>query len=94
MSHTLHGLTSAGPRWENNDFVWHFFTGNGRSLLLSQIDHLYEIANYWAYGLSIFQNWNVQIVEEARKRGQGIHAWILIDRTILGRLNTPTAIRL
>jgi len=55
MSHTLHGLTSAGPRWENNDFVWHFFTGNGRSLSLSQIGHLYEIANYWAYGLSIFQ---------------------------------------
>lgn len=71
MSHTLHGLTSAGPRWENNDFVWHFFTGNGRSLSLSQIGHLYEIANYWAYGLSIFQNWNVQIVEEARKRGHG-----------------------
>ena len=71
MSHNLHGLFSAGSRWENNDFVWHFFTGKGRQVTLSQIGHQSEIANGWAYGLGILQKWNVQIVKEARNQKNG-----------------------
>ena len=51
LVHSLLGLVWANQRWENRDFVWHFYTEGGREVNLTQIGHQYEIANHWAYKL-------------------------------------------
>jgi SPP1 gp7 family putative phage head morphogenesis protein len=40
---------STGDRWENHDFVWHFFAGAGGGVMLSEIGHLREIIEQYAY---------------------------------------------
>ena len=36
-------------RWENNDFIWHFYMGDGQELTLAEIGHFDEIINQYAY---------------------------------------------
>lgn len=36
-------------RWENHDFIWHFFAGAGREVTLSEIGHLRKIVVQYAY---------------------------------------------
>lgn len=65
--------TDTGPaneRWENHDFVWHFFTGAGRGGKLTEIGHLREIIARYAYkdgGEGAFRRLADQIVKAARK---------------------------
>lgn len=56
-------------RWENHDFIWHFFTGAGRAVTLGEIGHLQEIVEQYAYGDGIegaFRRLSDQIADEAR----------------------------
>lgn len=40
---------STVDRWENHDFIWHFFAGAGREVALPEIGHLREIVDQYAY---------------------------------------------
>lgn len=60
---------SGVDRWENHDFIWHFFTGIGRAVTLGEIGHLREIIEQYAYGDGIegaFRRLADQIADEAR----------------------------
>ena len=35
-------------RWENNDFIWHFYMGGGQEVTLAEIGHLDEVINQYA----------------------------------------------
>lgn len=64
------GLASSYKRWENSDFVWHFFTGGGRTVTLSEIGHLRDIVELYAYETGIegaFRRLPDQIADKARK---------------------------
>lgn len=72
VSHNLTALYDTGPRWENHDLVWHFYTGDSKSVTLSEIGHLKEIADHWAYKLKILrENWSPQIFKKARDKING-----------------------
>ena len=58
IQHTLSIGNNSGNRWENVDFVKHFYFGGGRSVTLSEIGHLHEVANYWAHHASFAQSYS------------------------------------
>lgn len=63
------GLASSYERWEDSDFVWHFFTGGGRSVTLSEIGHLRDIVELYAYETGTegaFRRLSDQIADRAR----------------------------
>lgn len=75
IQHTLDNSHNFGPRWGNTDFVWHFYTGNGKEVTLREIGHLRAIAQHWAYevdGTGRLEAWTQQILSEARKVKNGI----------------------
>ncbi len=68
------GLASSHERWEDSDFVWHFFTGGGRPVTLSEIGHLRDIAEVYAYETGTegaFRRLSDQIAEKARNSSSG-----------------------
>ncbi|WP_333822912.1 phage minor head protein [Pinisolibacter sp.] len=68
------GLASSYGRWEDSDFVWHLFTGGGRTVTLEEIGHLREIAEYHAYssgGDGAFRRLSDQIADAARDSTPG-----------------------
>lgn len=68
------GLASSYGRWEDSDFVWHFFTGGGRTVMLDEIGHLREIAEHHAYGTGnegAFRRLSDQIADAARDSTSG-----------------------
>ncbi len=69
VSHELDIPASLGRRWENFDFVRHFYDGEKEAVTLAQIGHLDEIANRWA-GLRL-KEWISQIFKKARKSADG-----------------------
>ncbi len=73
--HTLTtDLASSSERWEDSDFVWHFFTGGGHSVTLSEIGQLRDIAEVYAYETGTegaFRRMSDQIADEARKSPSG-----------------------
>lgn len=44
---------STVDRWENHDFIWHFFAGAGREVALPEIGHLREIVDQYAYSFRL-----------------------------------------
>jgi SPP1 gp7 family putative phage head morphogenesis protein len=42
-------LSSSFERWNNLDFIGHFFTGGGRGVTLQEIGHLREVAEQYAF---------------------------------------------
>ena len=40
---------SGADRWDNNDFIWHFYVGDGQEVTLDSIGHLPEIIEHYAY---------------------------------------------
>ena len=68
------GLASSYARWEDRDFVWHFFTGGGRTVTLEEIGHLREIAEHHAYDTGnegAFRRLSDRIVDAARRSPSG-----------------------
>lgn len=66
---TYTGLASSYGRWENHDFIWHFYTGQGRGVTLSEIGHLREIVEQYAYhdgDEGAYRRLSDQIAREAR----------------------------
>ena len=64
------GLASSYDRWENIDFVSHFYLEEGRGVTLSEIGHLREIVEQHAYyddGEGAFRRLSDQIADRARK---------------------------
>lgn len=62
-------IASSYARWQDSDFVWHFFTGGGRTVTLEEIGHLREIAEHHAYGTGTegaFRRLSDQIADAAR----------------------------
>src|SRR5690606_30907511 len=64
-------LSSTAQRWENWDFVVHYFFGEGKEVTLRQIGHLQEIAEYHAYGAGVFHRLPGQIAQLVRDEGVG-----------------------
>lgn len=71
ISHIMNDNSSTAPRRDNGDFLHHFFLGESSFVTLSEIGHLEEVANHWAYGLGRLEAWNEQIFDEARKIDDG-----------------------
>ena len=67
VTHDLKGLGGSGARWENLDFIRHFYFGGGRGVSLSEIGHLSEIAEHWAYHHGALDRWTKQIIADTRK---------------------------
>jgi len=67
VTHDLRGLGGSNARWENLDFVRHFYRGAGRGVTLSEIGHLGEIAEHWAYRNGALERWTKQIIGDTRK---------------------------
>jgi SPP1 gp7 family putative phage head morphogenesis protein len=70
-------LTSAvndsSPKWKIRDFVEHAFK-DPRAVTLSEIGHLQDIINHYAYHLGtagIFDRVNRQVIDKARRSGDG-----------------------
>lgn len=70
---TLTSSISDGPRqWTDEDFLYHFYYGNGAGLTLSETGHLAGVIDYYFYqltkeGMNIYSRINSQIVAQARK---------------------------
>ncbi|WP_281843802.1 hypothetical protein [Sinisalibacter aestuarii] len=50
-------------RWENHDFIWHFFAGAGREVALPEIGHLREIVDQYATRMErrgLFAAWPIR----------------------------------
>ena len=61
-------------RYGDLDFVAHYYYGGGRELTLSEIGHLSEIAEHYAYATGnegAFRRLSNQISDEARRVGSG-----------------------
>lgn len=70
--HTIVGsLDSGRPRWENLDFVRHFYFGGGRTVTLREIGHLQEIVEHYGYRLGRFRALSDQIADFARDNSEG-----------------------
>jgi hypothetical protein len=73
--HVMKEFPSEPPyRYGDLDFVSHYYYGEGRTLTLSEIGHLREIAEYYAYsagGEGIFRKLSDQIVDAVRKASAG-----------------------
>jgi SPP1 gp7 family putative phage head morphogenesis protein len=68
------GLASSYERWEDSDFVWHFFTGGGRPVTSSEIGHLRDIAEVHAFETGTegaFRRLSDQIADKARNSSSG-----------------------
>ncbi len=71
-NHTIVGsLESGRPRWENLDFVRHFYFDGGRTVTLREIGHLREVVEHYAYRLGAFRRLSNEIAEFARESGEG-----------------------
>lgn len=70
---TLSSGISDGPKqWSNEDFLYHFFYGNGAAVTLSETGHLAGVINYYFYilskeGANIYNRINAQIIAQARR---------------------------
>lgn len=65
-------LAAPYGRWDNLDFVKHYFFGNGRPVTLLEIGHLQEIAEQYAYhdkNKGAFRRLSGQIASKAREGG-------------------------
>jgi Phage Mu protein F like protein len=73
--HELIGdLSSAPYRWNDLDFIAHYYYGNGIPVTLWEMGHLREIAEYYAYSTldnGAFRRLSDQIAEAARQGGVG-----------------------
>ena len=73
--HTMSELESSSPyRWMDPDFIAHYFLGNGTAVTLSEIGHLQDIAEQYAYAdgnEGAFRRLSNQIADAARKHGSG-----------------------
>lgn len=61
---------AAANRWENNDFIWHFYFGEGQEVTLTEIGHLDEIIQQYAYmdgNEGVYRRLADQIADAARK---------------------------
>lgn len=67
VTHDLKGIGGSNARWKNLDFVRHFFQGAGHGVTLSEIGHLSEIAEQWAYRHGALERWTKQIIGEVRE---------------------------
>lgn len=69
--HVMQGFpTAQGHRYGDVDFVAHYYYGGGQALTLSEIGHLQEIAEHYAYETGnegAFRRLSSQIASEARK---------------------------
>jgi hypothetical protein len=62
---------SGSDRWDNNDFIWHFYVGDGQEVTLEGIGHLPEIIEQYAYrngAEGAHRRLAGQIAEEARSK--------------------------
>lgn len=67
-------LASAYDRWNNIDFVNHYYFGGGRPVTLLEIGHLREIVEQYAYAdrtEGAFARLSDQIADAAREEGPG-----------------------
>ena len=73
--HTMSELeTSSSYRWIDLDFMAHYYYGNGTAVTLSEIGHLRDIAEQYAYAdgkEGAFRRLSDQIADEARKVRSG-----------------------
>ena len=67
VSHTLGSLNNTGKRWDTYNFLYHFFMGKGRGVTLSEIGHLTEIVEYWAYKHGALERWTRDIISDIRR---------------------------
>ncbi len=66
---TLKGISGGGAAWSSEDFVRHYFKGNGRGVTVRETGHLSAIVSqYMAEVESRLKN---QIANEARKKRNG-----------------------
>ena len=77
--HTMSELeTSSSYRWIDLDFMAHYYYGNGTAVTLSEIGHLRDIAEQYAYAdgkEGAFRRLSDQIADEARKVRSGSLAY-------------------
>jgi len=76
-------LTDSAERWGDDDFIRHFFEGEGQEVTLSEIGHLRAIVNQYAYydgAEGAFRRLSDQIADKARARGNGQFSYVF-DRS-------------
>lgn len=67
-------LASSYDKWAIVDFIRHFYTGEGRGVTLSEIGHLRDIVEQYAYhddGMGAHRRLTEDIVAGARAQGSG-----------------------
>lgn len=67
-------LASSYDKWAIADFIRHFYTGEGRGVTLSEIGHLRDIVEQYAYyddGMGAHRRLTEDIVASARAQGSG-----------------------
>lgn len=58
-------------RWTNEDFVYHYRHGNGETVSLRQAGILGDVINHFGYTLNTYDRVNKQIMEAAKRVGEG-----------------------
>jgi hypothetical protein len=78
-------VSDLSPAWTRDDFLAHYYAGKGTPVTLSEIGHLQEAINYaqtydQPAGGSIFERFENQICEEAKRHGEGNFPWSFKNR--------------
>jgi hypothetical protein len=58
-------------KWGTARFVWHYYTGHGRGVTLSETGNLAGLIEHFFYKLKVYDRINTQIVDAARKAQSG-----------------------
>lgn len=69
MEITLQGVSGGGGAWSSQDFVRHYYRGNGRGVTLRETGHLLELVNQ--YMARVGKKLKDQIATEARRKRTG-----------------------
>lgn len=68
----LDGILDAPRPWSPEEFINHFYNGEGQALALMETGHQAGIINYFFYKLQRYEKINAQIINEARKQPSGL----------------------
>ncbi len=64
--HLLTQIVDTEPKWNNDDFIRHFYQGGGVGVTLSEIGHLREIIDVTDKKHDIFNKVNMQVADKAK----------------------------
>jgi len=75
-------VDDSSDKWDTIDFLIHSYTGDGRGVSLEEIGNLQDIINVAKH--KIFPNVNKQVIDEARKTGEGFFKYDFYNHYYFG----------